>query len=527
MTCAARGPSSGELGRERRRAAMDGSMLVRMRDRLARPGPSESSPRWPRAWRLDVHDVGRRRRHDLGQRRVRGLGRRRVHCRRCGAHGGRRRGRRDPRRERRPVSKRRPRQGLVVRAWSARVRIRHGHAPGCDTVATCAPVDGRFRRVTRHQFRRRAVGMSCVVRDRDPRRTLRAAGAHLRLSHGPVRMHGRHRAHPAGRVRGRPMALPGTGRELPEATASSRLRLHERRGVLRLRLLHRSGGSWRGLRRRPLDDDAVRLRPLKVVRAPSRPAQSVLGAEDPADRLGVLDRGEHRAERVVGPSPPNAPLGASARACGPSSTRNTSWSFFDGASMTYAMCDAVERELLVAAADEDARVGHEVARVAREPPRADERRVGRRPTATARSRSMPSATPPTSAAASPGASACSRSTRASVGTDRSIERTNESASTRAERRRRPRRSVHGDASGAPDQSTRSPGSSRCASGRSPLPSGALGSTPRTIAQRRSGASTSWSVSESVRRSAPGRHGADEDEIADARPRSGSSGRARS
>ena len=75
-------------------------------------------------------------------------------------------------------------------------------------------------------------------------------------------------------------------------------------------------------------------------------------------------------------SSPNAPLGASARACGPSSTRNTSWSFRDGASMTYAIRDRSSESSSFAAANEDARVGDEVARLARQPRRTDEGRVG-------------------------------------------------------------------------------------------------------------------------------------------------------
>ena len=72
------------------------------------------------------------------------------------------------------------------------------------------------------------------------------------------------------------------------------------------------------------------------------------------------------------------------------------------------------------------------------------------------------------------------------------------------RNRPPRRSDQEVAIGIAVQRTRSPSSRRCPSGRSPSPSGAPGSTPRTIAQRRSGASTSASVRRSVRRSAPRR-----------------------
>ncbi len=88
-------------------------------------------------WRLDVHDVGRRRRHDLGQRRVRGLGRRRVHCRRCGAHeaaagdagtfdasGG-------------PCPSVAPGKGSSCAREALECEYGTGNVPGCDTVATC------------------------------------------------------------------------------------------------------------------------------------------------------------------------------------------------------------------------------------------------------------------------------------------------------------------------------------------------------------------------------------------------------
>ena len=130
---------------------------------------------------------------------------------------------------------------------------------------------------------------------------------------------------------------------------------------------------------------------------------------------------------------------------------------------------------------------------------------------------MPSATPPTSAAARPGASACSRSRRDDRGhrAGASSARTRTRAPTPAAAVS-PRRGVHGDASGAADQSTRSPGVEPLRERAvSPMPSGAPASTPRTIAQRRSGASTSRSVSDERAPQRAGRHGADEHEVAEA------------
>ena len=280
----------------------------------------------PRVRRVEVHDRECRRRRRGAARR--GAARRRRRPLRRRRRCGRRRARR--RRIGDPVPEGSAGRGRVVRARGARVRIRiepgavlrHGrHLPEGSLVAAGA-------RIRRRLPLDAVVSVSRHVRGRVARRCrpLRPVRPRLRLPHGPLRLHRPLRPGAGRRVRRGEVALPRPERQLSEAPSAARQRLHDRRPVVRLRIVHRHGGLGREVRRRRLADELVRLRALGSVDRHARRMRPTVSASSIAENTG---RSASSAR-----SPPNAPLGARPRACGPSRTRKTSCSFRDGASMT-------------------------------------------------------------------------------------------------------------------------------------------------------------------------------------------------
>ncbi len=184
--------------------------------------------------RIEVHDRRRaRRRRDRGRP-----------DRRCRDALRRRRGRRRPTPRRGiggAVPERSACRGHLVRTRRARVRIRL--EPGIDLRHGRHLPDGamepRGARVRRRLSGDAIVSVPRHLRGRLARRALRPARPHLRLPHRPLRLLRRLRPGAAGRIGRSEVALPGARHGLSETPTPAWQRVHERRDLVRLRIVHR------------------------------------------------------------------------------------------------------------------------------------------------------------------------------------------------------------------------------------------------------------------------------------------------